>query len=117
MDHFRLPAITMVAGATHPVDFQITDYFCMSVDPEEVVGYLSVSPYINLADAPLFSIASTGLDEDGVLRFVIDSDKTLSLSGKYIYQLHLTNGTESEIYEGYLTVLANRNKSAFSGGD
>ena len=79
MDHFRLPAITMVAGATHPVDFQITDYFCMSVDPEEVVGYLSVSPYINLTDAPLFSIASTGLDEDGVLRFVIDSDKTLSL--------------------------------------
>ena len=117
MDHFRLPAITMVAGATHPVYFQITDYFCMSVDPEEVVGYLSVSPYINLTDAPLFSIASTGLDEDGVLRFVIDSDKTLSLSGKYIYQLHLTNGTESEIYEGYLTVLANRNKSAFFGGD
>lgn len=117
MDQFRLPAITMIAGATHPIDFQITDYYCMSVDPEEVVGHLSVTPYINLTNAPLFSITATGLDEDGVMRFVIDSSKTVSLSGKFIYQLHLTNGTESEIYEGYLTILANRNKSAFSGGD
>ena len=117
MEYYRLPPVTMIAGTTHPFDFQITDYLCMSVDPEEVIGHLSVTPYINLTSSPLFSITSSGLDEDGILRFTIDSSKTLSLSGKYIYQLHLTNGTESEIYEGYLTILANRNQSAFSGGD
>ena len=97
MDHFRLPAITMVAGATPRVDFQITDYFCMSVDPEEVVGYLSVSPYINLADAPLFSIASTGLDEDGVLSFVIDSDKIQRTYDTSIFYISFANELSSRM--------------------
>ena len=116
MDHFRLPSITMIAGSTHPVDFHITDYFCLSVNAGEVTGHLSVTPYINTLEQPLFTITETGLDEDGCLCFTIPSAMTLPLSGKYIYQLHLTNGEESEVYEGYMTILENRNKNVFSGG-
>lgn len=117
MNELRLPSITMIAGSTHPVDFRITDYNCMDVSAGEVTGYLSVSPYINTLDEPLFTVTASGLDESGCLRFTIASASTVSLSGKFIYQLHLTNGVEADIYEGYLTILANRNKGAIQGGE
>lgn len=113
MDNFILPTITMIAGSTHPVSFRVTDLSCSAVYGGSVTANFSVSHYINNADTPIFSLTKTGLDDDGYINLTIESANTVNLSGKYIYQLHLTNGIESEIYQGYLIVLANRNKDVF----
>lgn len=110
MDYHILPTITMVAGSTHPVQFRVSDYMDYSAAHAELVGHFSVSEYVNPSDDIKFSLEKQGIDENGFLKFVIPSDQTKDLNGKYIYQVHITDDTEHEFYHGYMVIIKNRNK-------
>lgn len=112
MEKYHLPTITMIGGTTNPISFRVTDFSHMMVDDTDLTAELSVSHYINDTGSPVFVCSANALDGD-ILNFTIASSETVDLRGKFVYQLHLSNGVETEIYEGYLIILANRNKDAF----
>lgn len=114
MDKHILPCISMVAGTTCPVSFSVKDFNDRTVWGSDLKAYLSLTPYVNESDAPLVDLATVLNGSDGNVTFEIPAEQTKDLRGKYVYQVHLTDGAEHEIYEGYMVIFANRNKSKFS---
>ena len=110
MFNLHLPTVEMIAGDTCPMMFKMSDMTRMEIEFGSCTAHLSISPYVNESDDPVFE-ASTTQFSDGVLTFEIDPVSTINLRGKYIYQLYLSNGRENEIYEGHLIIYANRNKN------
>lgn len=106
----HLPTIKMVAGDTCPMRFRALDLSNSLVEFGGCIAYLSLSPYVNESDTPIYS-ARTSVITDGELSFEIPARVTVDLRGKYVYQLFLSNGRESEIYTGHLIIYANRHKS------
>ena len=113
MFNLRLPTIEIIAGDTCPFVFQIQDVTHLDIASGTCDAYFSVSPYVNESDTPIISVQQTALTS-GLLNFSIQPSDTVNLRGKYVYQLHLSNGRQSEIYGGHLIVYANRNKSVIT---
>lgn len=103
----QLPTIEMIAGETCPFVFQVSDLSHMDVSAPACEVELTVSPYVNDDAPPLIRKTAQGIS-GGVLRMRLDASDTISLRGKYVYQLQLSDGEEAEIYGGHLVIHANR---------
>ena len=114
MNIFDLPTIEMVAGETHTISLNITNT-CFDPPAGNVTAILSLSEYVNNVDTPLFVLRADDSDQNGKVDFTFSVENTKSLAGKYVYQIHLTNGTKSELYNGFLIIYKNRNPGN-SGG-
>ena len=116
MFNLRLPTIEMVAGDTCPFIFNLQDITQANIFTNRCTAYFSISSYINETDSPLWQTSKIleTIDEDGDLIFEPAAKDTVDLRGKYVYQLHLSNDTHSEIYNGFLIVHPNRNKTVIS---
>lgn len=110
MFNLHLPTVEIIAGDTCPFIFNVSDLSHMEVETSNCVAYLSISPYVNESEDPLYS-AEQNTITNGELIFEIPAEVSVNLRGKYIYQLFLSNSRQTEIYEGYLVVYANRNKA------
>lgn len=111
MFDLHLPTIEIIAGDTCPFVFSIQDIAHMDITTKTCSAYFSISPYINESDTPVVSKTQTAITA-GVLTFDITPQDTAKLCGKYVYQLAISNGRQSEIYGGHLIIYANRNPSA-----
>ena len=117
MDNFLLPTITMVAGSTCPVSFRLSDFSNSAVVGTNIKGYFSISHYVpSIVGDPIWGSCEVVADADGQMRFIIPENITLTLFGKFIYQVHITDGTDHEIYQGYMVIYKNRNPSIFDSG-
>jgi len=103
----QLPTIEMIAGETCPFIFQVSDLSHLDVSVSSCQAILTVSPYVNDGSPPVVRKTANGI-ADGVLRMRLDSADTLSLRGKFVYQLQLSDGKEMEAYSGHLIIHANR---------
>lgn len=106
----QLPTITMIAGDTCPFSFRAEDVGHAIIDGVNCTAHFSISPYVNESDTPVYSATSTTIT-NGELAFDVPPSATVDLRGKYVYQLYISNGRQSEIYEGHLIIIANRNKA------
>ena len=111
MFNIHLPTIEFIAGDTCPFIFDLRDIGRANIFTSSCTAHLSVSYYINDGSAPIVTKTKRNLTitdaED--LTFELEPADTINMRGKYVYQLMLTNGRDSEIYEGNLIVFANRN--------
>ena len=103
----QLPTIEMIAGETCPFVFRVSDLSHLGVSASACQAVLTVSPYVNDESPPIIHKTANGI-VDGVLQMRLDSADTLSLRGKFVYQLQLSDGKEMEAYSGYLIIHANR---------
>lgn len=113
MFDLHLPTIEIIAGDTCPFVFHVQDIAHMDVTTRTCSAYFSISPYVYESEPPVVSKSQTSISA-GELTFDIAPQETASLRGKYVYQLAISNGRQSEIYSGYLIIHANRNPSVLS---
>lgn len=114
MFNLHLPTIEMIAGDTCPFTFLVRDLTHLDVTSGQCVAQLSISPYVNDRAEPLVVLDSAAIS-GGMLAFAAAPEDTVHLRGKYVYQLYLSNGRNSEIYSGHLIVHANRNPAVITG--
>lgn len=113
MSIYRLPTIEMVGGETHTISINITNT-CFQEPASSITANLYVSHYINDEDDPIFIENTSTNDGHGNITFILKKENTINLHGKYVYQIHLTNGTKSEFYNGFMIIYKNRNKGGVS---
>lgn len=120
----RLPEVIIYGGDTTPWNFNIIQkngnpYPYASLSSSTAV--LSLAPYaISMgigSDAeitePELSIDGTIIDNgDGgaIAKFVFESDSTINLRGKYVYQVEIKTGGDKRILQGLLTIKQNINR-------
>lgn len=115
MKIFRLPTIYMVGGETHNITLNIKNS-CFEVPASNVTATLSISNYVNNTDAPIISMTKNDNDnESGIIYFTLKTSDTISLNGKYVYQICLTNGSDYEMYNGFIVIYKNRNPGVIGG--
>ncbi len=103
----QLPTIEMIAGETCPFVFQVSDLSHLDVSASACQAVLTVSPYVNDGSPPVVRKTANGIT-DGVLRMRLDAADTMSLRGKFVYQLQLSDDEGMEAYSGYLIIHTNR---------
>lgn len=113
MFNLHLPTVEIIAGDTCPFVFNLDNMSHMNISGVRCEAHLSISPYVNDGEDPICTVSQYVI-EDGELIFEIPPSASVNLRGKYVYQLYLSDGDQSEIYEGFLIVYANRNKSVIS---
>lgn len=111
MFNYSLPTIEMIAGDTCPFEFHVQSSSRLNITSGTCSAYFSISEYINSGNNPIVTATQSNI-RNGNLVFDVSPAQTVNLHGKYVYQLMLSNGTQSEIYGGHLVIYANRNKSA-----
>lgn len=110
MKIFSLPTIEMVAGETHDITLNITNT-CFDPPATNVSATLCLSEYVNNVDTPIIILTANDDDSNGEIKFTFKTSDTINLSGKYVYQIKLTNGDKSEFYNGFIIIYKNRNPS------
>lgn len=121
-DPYTLPSITFVGGETQNLSFHTYSYY--GKKPFNLAGCtcnFSVVSFNNKNGVVIISkpmqIASGGdAEQDNVLQVTLTSQETVSLAGKYIYQITITDiDGESEIpNQGILFITKNINESLFT---
>ena len=95
MNPYVLPTISFVGGETQILSFNA--YFNNSTQPFSVAGCtarFSVVNYLNRFGTPvIIKTMSAASGESNVLTVTLSSSDTLSLSGKYIYQISIKDGS------------------------
>lgn len=114
MFNVHLPTVEIIAGDTCPLVFNVFDLTHMEIEADRCTAHLSISTYVNEGEAPIYTDTKTSI-KNGELVFEFPPNVSVDLRGKYVYQLFLSNGRQTEIYEGHLVVYANRNKSVVVG--
>lgn len=122
----RLPDITMIAGDTTPwyMTLQRSDGTAyanavpagssciLTLMPYSVAN--AISPAASTVSPILTKTSSITVDNNGVCVaiFEFETDDTIMLRGKYIYQVEVYNSSDVRIRQGYLNIMANQNRSA-----
>lgn len=105
--NYNLPEITFVGGESQELAFNLytPNYYPFDMEADERIANFSIIHYANRDyETPILAVSSTDSQpqviiqngKEGVLNRVLVSlrpSDTLYLSGKYIYQLTLTNSS------------------------
>lgn len=111
----RLPQIDFVGGSTKTLTFAIYGAHEMPYDVSNCTANFSVSSFGDIG-VPLISkpmTAGTGSETSNILTVDLESADTLSLSGKYLYQITIkdNSGIVTIPYQGNLYIFSNINRA------
>ena len=119
---YTLPAISFVGGETQNLSFHTYSYYGQK--PFNLTGCtcnFSVVSFSNKNGAVIISKSmqisgGTGAEYDNILSVALTSDETISLFGKYIYQITIKDvDGETEIpNQGILYITKNINENPFA---
>ena len=123
---YELPYIEMYGGETLEWDIDITNHEGKQIDNDKLIGcdvVLTFTPFKttsgigNNAIQPPPSLKKTGFITEGsdgklVVRFSFYENDTMSLRGKYIYQVDVRVQKDLRVSQGYVYIKQNNNRSA-----
>ena len=112
-----LPDIEMYGGDTAPWQFYLAHDNGTYYDIGTVSGYsasLNIIAYymstgVNMTGTPVLTKTGTIKTVDGIAaaEFTLSDSDTISMAGKYIYQVEVTYGSEKRVAQGNLYIHAN----------
>lgn len=115
---YSLPTIDFVGGATQDLAFHV--YFHAGLKPFDLFGChanFSIISYIDRSGTPIITkkmgvLYSAKDSVDNILSVKLTPEETVSLSGKYIYQITIqdSNGTVEIPKHGIFLIYNNINK-------
>lgn len=113
---FTLPTLEFVGGETQTLIFNLFDAMHNPVDlPNDTACNFAVVGFTNPVGGPLISktmdiLHSQATDMNSMVRVIVESDDTVDLAGKYIYQITLAAATRSDIpKQGIMYITRNIN--------
>lgn len=110
---YDLPKVKFVGGETINLRFNLTTTHGYSFDAADCTTALAIVEFNNPNGRPIFELdGSITADPSGVnsvVAFEIPSNKTIHLSGRYIYQITIktANGKHSIPGQGYMDITKN----------
>lgn len=95
---YTLPELTFVAGKTQEMNFRLLEKNGDLYHAKYCTANFSICNYSNKVGTPLITLTPTflsnGTDIMHILRVVLPAEKTVSLYGKYIYQIIIMDSTD-----------------------
>lgn len=110
---YKLPDITIIGGETQSVVIKVQTESGTIIDATTLRSEFAIYPYGFENNSPLFSTQGGSYEdsEGKKVLFTINAKDTVSLSGKFLYQVSLVSEQqEVEIYQGLLTIKNNISK-------
>lgn len=109
-----LPTDRMIAGTTRKLTFSLYDDDKQQIDVSGMIARFSISNLANEANNPIVSKNCTMEILDGIqsgnVTVTLDRDDTLSLGGKYIYQVTIKNSETVSVLKGIMNIDNNFDK-------
>lgn len=108
-DSITLPPESMIAGTTKKlVLYLYTRNMKKQIDANGMIARFVLTDYVNPSDAPLISKSCTVSVPDGeklaVINVQLNREDTLSLAGKYIYQVTINDEDTIEALKGIMDI-------------
>lgn len=118
-NRYSLPELSFISGESQNLVFRLFTEQNQPVDAGDITCSLSAIPYGNINAVPVLTksgvIVNAGGNEKAYIKVLLEPNDTISLSGKYIYQISLKDYLDNiELYQGILTIFHNVDKNFIS---
>lgn len=118
-ENYQLPEYTIIAGETQNITILLFNQDDMQLDADGMVARLAISDFVNRGDNPLVikncTVVIPPVSDVSSLYCHLSPSDTLSLRGKYIYQVTVRDVEGvTTILRGIMNIIGNVDQNAVS---